>query len=68
MKNVFILSDHRIASFGQAYGVLLKDLRLLARAVFVVDKKGVVRYEEIVSEITHEPNYDEALVEVKKLL
>jgi thiol peroxidase len=68
VKNVFILSDHRTASFGQAYGVLLKDLRLLARAVFVVDKKGVVRYEEIVSEITHEPNYDEALVEVKKLL
>lgn len=68
VKNVFILSDHRTASFGQAYGVLLKDLRLLARAVFVVDKKGVVRYEEIVPEITHEPNYDEALVEVKKLL
>jgi thiol peroxidase len=41
---------------------------LLARAVFVVDKKGIVRYEEIVPEITHEPNYDEALVEVKKLL
>lgn len=68
VKNVFILSDHRTASFGQAYGVLLKDLRLLARAVFVVDKKGIVRYEEIVSEITHEPNYDEALAEVKKLL
>lgn len=68
VKNVFILSDHRTASFGQAYGVLLKDLRLLARAVFVVDKKGIVRYEEIVPEISHEPNYDEALVEVKKLL
>ncbi|MFA6186545.1 MAG: thiol peroxidase [Phycisphaerae bacterium] len=68
VKNVFILSDHRTASFGQAYGVLLKDLRLLARAVFVVDKKGIVRYEEIVPELSHEPNYDEALVEVKKLL
>jgi thiol peroxidase len=68
VKNVFILSDHRTASFGQAYGVLLKDLRLLARAVFVIDKKGIVRYGEIVPEITHEPNYDEALVEVKKLL
>ncbi|MHB0947228.1 MAG: thiol peroxidase [Sedimentisphaerales bacterium] len=68
VKNVFILSDHRTASFGQAYGVLLKDLRLLARAVFVVDKESVVRYEEIVSEITHEPNYDEALEEVKKYL
>lgn len=68
VKNVFILSDHRTASFGQAYGVLLKDLRLLARAVFVVDKTGIVRYEEIVPEITHEPDYDKALGEVKKLL
>src|SRR3989338_1030650 len=53
VKNVYILSDHRTASFGLAYGVLLKDLRLLARAVFVVDKKGIVRYREIVPEITH---------------
>jgi len=68
VKNVFILSDHRTASFGLAYGVLLKDLRLLARAVFVVDKTGIVRYEEIVPEITHEPDYDKALGEVKKLL
>jgi thiol peroxidase len=68
VKNVFIFSDHRTASFGQAYGVLLKDLRLLARAVFVVDKKGVVRYKEIVPEITHEPDYDAALKEVRKLL
>ena len=68
VKNVYVLSDHRTASFGQAYGVLIKDLRLLARAVFVVDKKGIVRYENIVPEIAHEPDYDEALDEVKKLL
>lgn len=68
VENVHVLSDHRTASFGQAYGVLLKDLRLLARAVFVVDKQGVVRYEEIVPEVTHEPDYDKALDEVKKLL
>ena len=68
VKNVYIFSDHRTASFGLAYGVLLKDLRLLARAVFVVDKDGIVRYREIVPEITHEPDYDKALQEVKKLL
>lgn len=68
VKNVYILSDHRTALFGLAYGVLLKDLRLLARAVFVVDKEGIVRYREIVPEITHEPDYDKALQEVKKLL
>ena len=68
VKNVYVFSDHRTASFGQAYGVLIKDLRLLARAVFVVDRNGIVRYENIVSEVSHEPDYDEVLDEVKKLL
>ena len=61
------LSDHRDAAFGQAYGVLIKGLRLLARAVFVVDADGVLRYKQLVDEITHEPNYDEVLAAVKKL-
>ncbi|MBN1788273.1 MAG: thiol peroxidase [Sedimentisphaerales bacterium] len=68
VKNVFVYSDHREASFGHAYGVLIKELRLLARAVFIVDKNGFVRYEYIVPEITHEPDYDHVLREVKKLL
>ena len=68
VKNVYVLSDHRTASFGQAYGVLIKDLRLLTRGVFLVDKKGAVRYANIVPEIAHEPDYDEVLREVKKLL
>jgi thiol peroxidase len=68
VKNVNIFSDHRTASFGQAYGVLIKDLRLLTRGVFLVDKKGVVRYACIVPEISHEPDYDAVLTEVKKLL
>lgn len=61
------LSDHRDAAFGQAYGVLIKGLRLLARAVFVVDSKGILRYKQLVNEITSEPNYTEALEAVKKL-
>lgn len=68
VKNVRTLSDHRDAAFGNAYGVLLKDLRLLARAVFVVDKKGVVRYLEIVKELTSEPDYSAALDAARKLL
>lgn len=68
IKNLQTLSDHRLASFGQAYGVLIKDLRLLARAVFAVDKGGVVRYAAIVPEIAQEPNYVEAIQAVKKLL
>jgi thioredoxin-dependent peroxiredoxin len=60
-------SDHREASFGLAYGVLIKDLRLLARAVFVVDKEGKIQYKEIVNEIGTEPNFDAALDAVKGL-
>jgi len=67
IKSVQTLSDHRDASFGRAYGVLIKDLRLLARAVFVVDKKGVVRYLQIVPEIATEPDYDAVLKAVKEL-
>jgi thiol peroxidase len=67
IKNVQTLSDYRDASFGRAYGVLIKDLRLLARAVFVVDKKGVVRYLQIVPEIATEPDYDAVLNVVKGL-
>ncbi len=66
VKHVTTLSDHRDASFGLAYGVLIKELRLLARAVFVVDRKGVIRYVELVKEMTHEPDYDSALKAVKE--
>jgi thiol peroxidase len=67
VENVTTLSDHREASFGKAYGVLIKDLRLLARAVFVVDKKGIVRYVQIVPEVASEPDYDAVLKAVKEL-
>jgi thiol peroxidase len=67
VKNVQTLSDHRDASFGKAYGVLIKDLRLLARAVFVVDKKGIVCYVQIVPEIATEPDYNAVLKAVKEL-
>ena len=66
IKNVQTLSDHRDASFGRAYGVLINELRLLARAVFVVDKKGVIRYIQLVDEMTNEPDYDAALKAAKE--
>ena len=66
VKHVTTLSDHRDGSFGLAYGVLIKELRLLARAVFVVDRKGVIHYVELVKEMTHEPDYDSALKAVKE--
>ncbi len=61
VDKVVTLSDHREANFGLAYGVLIKELRLLARAVFVVDRGGMVRYVELVKEIANEPDYDAAL-------
>ncbi len=67
VERVQTLSDHRDASFGQAYGVLVKELRLLARAVFVVDREGVIRYEQLVGEIASEPDYEAALDAAKKL-
>jgi thiol peroxidase len=60
-------SDHKDAAFGLAYGVLIKELRLLARAVFVVDQNGVVRYVQLVKELAQEPNYDEVLQAVGQL-
>ena len=65
VKNVQTLSDHRDASFGNAFGVLIKELRLLARAIFVVDEEGIVRYVQIVSELTSEPDYEAVLQAVK---
>ena len=66
IDNVQTLSDHRDASFGRAYGVLIKELRLLARVVFIVDKKGVIRYIEVVDEMTNEPDYEAALKAAKE--
>lgn len=68
VDKVQTLSDHRDAAFGQAYGVLIKGLRLLARAVFVVDKEGTIRYIELVKEIASEPDYDSVLTAVKDLV
>ncbi len=61
------LSDHRKAEFGNAFGVLIKELRLLARAVFVVDAEGIIRYIQIVDELTDEPDYEAALKAVKEI-
>jgi len=65
--NVITLSDHRSAQFGKAYGVLIDELRLLARAVFVVNAEGDVKYVEVVPEMTNEPNYEAALQAVKQV-
>jgi thiol peroxidase len=65
VTRVKTLSDHMEASFGQAFGVLIKELRLLARAVFVTDRAGGVRHIQIVEDLTKEPDYDAALEAAK---
>ena len=68
VKNVLTLSDHREAAVGRAYGVLIKELRLLGRAVFVVDRQGVLRYIQVVKELSSEPDYAAVLEAVRKAI
>lgn len=62
------LSDYKDVDFGKGYGVLIQELRLLTRAIFVVAADGSLAYSQIVPEITNEPDYDAALEAVKKLV
>ena len=68
INKIETLSDHRSASFGTNYGVLIKELRLLARAIFLIDKDDNVTYVEYVKEVGMPPNYNAALDAIKKLL
>src|SRR5450432_2183964 len=58
VERVKMLSDHRDASFGTAYGVLIKDVRLLCRALFVIGKDNTIQHAEYVGEVAHHPNYE----------
>lgn len=66
IDNVQTLSDHRDLSFGKAYGVAIEELRLLARAVFVVNSNDEVTYVEYVEEATNHPDYERAIEAAKK--
>ncbi len=67
VDRVVTLSDHREAALGLALGVLIKELRLLARAVFVLDGQGVIRHAQLVGDITQEPDYEAVLKSVRSL-
>ncbi|WP_211653838.1 thiol peroxidase [Planococcus alpniumensis] len=67
VDSITTLSDHRDLSFGEAYGLTMQELRLLARSIFVVDTDGKVAYVEYVAEGTDHPDYDKALEAVKAL-
>ena len=67
VDRVVTLSDHKYAGFGEGFGVLIKEHRLLARTVFVVDREGTVRYIQAVEEVGKEPDYEPVLAEVRRL-
>lgn len=67
VDSITTLSDHRDLSFGEAYGLTMQELRLLARSVFVLDENDKVTYAEYVSEGTDHPDYEKALDAVKEL-
>lgn len=62
------LSDHKEASFGKAYGLLIDELRLLARSIVILDAEGKVAYVQLVGEVTDAPDCDDALEVLKALL
>ena len=68
VDKVLTLSDYRGAEFAKSYGVLIKEMHLLARVIFVLDKQGVISYIQTVKDVGTEPDYDAVLKAVKKLL
>ncbi|EUJ33288.1 lipid hydroperoxide peroxidase [Listeria floridensis FSL S10-1187] len=65
LDHVITLSDHKELSFGKAYGVVMEELRLLARSVFVVNPAGEIVYAEYVHEGTDHPDYEKAIIAAK---
>ncbi len=68
LENIVTLSDHKKAEFGNKYGLLIDEHRLLARAVFIIDKDGVVQYKQLVPEISKEPDYEKVLDKLGEIL
>ena len=67
MKNITFLSDYRDAEFGKSTGLLIKENRLLARAIIILDSEGIVRYLEIVSELSKLPDMEKAMAFARSL-
>jgi thiol peroxidase len=68
VESVITLSDHRDAAFGTAFGVLIKELRLLGRSIFVLDRSGIIQYIQNVKELSEEPDYDAVIEATRKIV
>ncbi len=67
IKNEVVLSDYKTSSFGMKYGLLIEELNLLARSVQIIDKDGILRYRQVVPELTTPPKYEEVLKALKDI-
>ncbi|NUN15337.1 MAG: thiol peroxidase [Myxococcales bacterium] len=67
IERVEALSDYKDHNFGLAFGIYMKELGLLARSVWILDQDGVVRYKQVVPEMTTEPDYDAALSALRSI-
>lgn len=67
VENIKVLSDSVWRDFGEKYGLLIEDYGLLARAIFIVDAEGKLKYQELVPNIAQHPNYDTALEALKTI-
>lgn len=68
IENIHVVSDHKDLNFGEQYGFVIDELRLLARGIVVVDRENQVRYVEYVPEVTTHPDYDKALDVIRGLI
>ena len=68
IKNEVVLSDYRFSSFGRNYGVLIKELNLLARGSLIIDKQRKIRYIQLVEEITHSVDFDQVFNKLQEVL
>jgi len=67
IDQVKVLSDSVWRNFGESYGLIIKDMGLLTRAIFIIDNQGIVKYKELVANISQHPDYESALAAVKDI-
>ena len=68
IKNIGVFSDYKTSSFGINYGLLIKELNLLARSVWILDRNDTIRYIQIVPELTQAPNYQEVIAKLEEVV
>lgn len=67
VDQIKVLSDSVWRNFGENYGLIIKDMGLLTRAIFIIDNKGVIKYKELVANISQHPDYESALNAVRTI-